>query len=481
MNKIWKGRISGNTNESVDEFTCSIDIDAKLYNQDIAGTAAYTIGLHNVGIINGQELKNILTGLVKIKKNIENGKIKTGKYEDIHSLVENELYHLVGEPALKIHTGRSRNDQIVLDERLFMKNAIVDMLEKMLNLQKAVVKLAQKEKGGVMPAYTHLQKAQPVLVSHYLLSYFDKFNRGIRRLIRNFNDCDYLPLGAAACTGSGYGLNLDLLKKLLKFSVLDSNSMDVVGSRDYMADFIYSCCMIMLDLSRFSEDLIIFNSQEFGFIDIDESYCTGSSIMPQKKNPDILELIRGKSSLVAGNLIQIITLLKALPSTYNRDLQEDKKIFFNALAETTSSIDMFSRILPNIRFVNTNMEKAAKSGYMEATEMADYLVSKGASFRNSHNIVGKIIKYCMENQAGLNSVPLDILKKYSPLFEKDVYESIKTESCIDSKKVGCGTASSEVEARIREAAGKISQIEKDVKSLAGRTTDLKEIIAIAGK
>jgi argininosuccinate lyase len=313
--KIWAGRIKKDASLLAEKFTSSIQVDKNLYTQDLAGTAAYVIGLEDIGIITKKELADILSAMKIVKEKIESQKVDFKDYEDIHSLIEFELEKLIGNAAGKIHTGRSRNDQIVVDELLFMKKAISETIKKIILLQKAIVSMAEENFGYVFPAYTHMQKAQPVLVSHYLLSYFEKFSRSLSKLFLNFENCDFLPLGAGACTGSGYALNRKLLASVLKFGKLASNSMDIVSSREHIVDFIYTCTMIMQNLSRFAEDLIIYNTREFSYINIDDAFCTGSSIMPQKKNPDILELVRGKSAIVTGNLMQILTLIKGLPLT----------------------------------------------------------------------------------------------------------------------------------------------------------------------
>jgi len=375
-NKIWKGRIEKNTDKAVDKFTCSIDIDKSLYLYDLTGTAAYAIGLNKIGIISDDEIKKILYGLKTVKRNIEESSIDISLYEDIHSLVESELGKIIGDTGMKIHTGRSRNDQIVLDEKLFIKDALIDIISKILALQGNILEIAESKIDIIIPAYTHMQKAQPVLLSHYFLSFFKKFERDTDNLFLNFETGDYMPLGAAACTGSGYKLDRKLLKELLEFKDLDSNSMDIVGNRDFIIDFIYSCSKIMLHLSRLCEDLIIYNTGEFSFIKIDEDFCTGSSIMPQKKNPDVLELIRGKSSLVIGSLMQSMILLKGLPSTYNRDLQEDKKILLSAYEETSASIEIFTKLLEKIKFNSIKINNALEEGFLEATDIADYLVKK---------------------------------------------------------------------------------------------------------
>jgi argininosuccinate lyase len=476
MNKIWEGRIDKATDSRVEDFTHSIGIDRSLYLHDITGTAAYVIGLEKMGILDMEELKKIITGLVQVKQGLENENIAARDYEDIHSLVENELYRLIGEPALKIHTGRSRNDQVVLDEKLFCKDIIVVLLEKVFQLLERLAAGAEEEIDTVFPAYTHLQKAQPVSLAHYLLSFFEKFSRDFCGLKYDFESCDEMPLGAAACAGSGYSIDRELLAGLLKFKKTADNSMDIVGSRDFIIDLVYTCSMIMLHLSRFCEDLIIYNSDEFSYIDIEESYCTGSSIMPQKKNPDILELIRGKSSIVIGNLVQLMILLKALPSTYNRDLQEDKKILFDAVGETAGSISMFAGILGKISFNKENIRKKLESGFPEATDMADYLVKKGESFRNSHNITGKIVRHCIENSKNIGDLSLQELKKYSPLFSDDIYNKLRIEACIEARDVDCGTSKKHIAARLEKIKDLLNSYEKDIGSFRSRTAHLDSII-----
>lgn len=475
-NKIWKGRIAKNTDESVESFTCSLDIDKGLHIYDLMGTAAHAVCLSRIGIVSNGELKKIFEGLKKVKGNLEKGTISKDKYEDIHSLIENELGNIVGSTAEKIHTGRSRNDQIVLDEKMFIKDAVLNLLSEVITLEKTILKNAENKIDIVIPAYTHMQKAQPVLLAHYLMSYFEKFDRDADGLIKNFEKSDCLPLGAAACVGSGYDLDRELLKELLVFKNLESNSMDVVGSRDFLLDFIFSCSKIMLHLSRFSEDLIMYNSPEFSFIEIDEDFCTGSSIMPQKKNPDVLELVRGKSSLVIGNLMQLFILLKGLPSTYNRDLQEDKKILFDAYKETISSVKIFSKIIEKIKFNTKKINASLEDGFIEATDMADYLVDKGESFRKSHEIVGKIVRFCINENMKFSDMSLKELKKYSPYFEDDVYEKLNIESCISSKKTGCGTGKNNVISNIADGKKKLDSYDKKVRELAGRKPSFEKII-----
>ncbi len=476
--KIWKGRIEEETDYIAEKFTASIEIDRHFYRQDITATAAYAAGLQSIGIISTDEMERIFFGLEKVRDSLEKGSIKYQDYEDIHSLVECELAGISGVAAEKIHTGRSRNDQIVVDELLFLKELMVETASRLIVLEKAILGVAGKNSKVILPAYTHMQKAQPVLFSHYMLSYFDKFERNIKTLIRLFQDVDFLPLGAAACTGSGYKIDQKLIADLLKFSRIGTNSMDIVSSRDFIADYIYCCSTIMLNLSRFCEDLIIYNSQEFSFIDIDESFCTGSSIMPQKKNPDVLELIRGKSALVTGNLTQILMLVKGLPSTYNSDLQEDKKILLSAKDETLNSIEIFSRIISRIKLNNKNISKSLESGFTEATDAADYLVKKGLSFRKAHNTVGKMVRYCIENNLDLKELKLEKLKQYSKYFDKDFYGAVDIRSCIESKITRCGTSTASMTKNLARSKKELNGLEGKVSIMKGKIPDLDTVISL---
>ena len=476
MTKIWEGRVKGNTNILADNFTFSLATDLQLYEYDIIGNIAYSAALKKLGIISEEELKKIINGLIKVKDFIEKNEFNGYEYEDIHSLIEYELKKEIGEIAGKIHTGRSRNDQIVLDEKLYLKNVIIDVIQSLLNLEIVLIEFAKKNFNIIFPAYTHLQKAQPVLFSHYILSYFEKFYRDINKLLVNFEECDYLPLGSAACTGSGYDINRDYLMKLLKFKNKAANSMDEVSNRDYFQDFIYSLSCIMIHLSRFCEDLIIYNTGEFSFIEIADEFCTGSSIMPQKKNPDILELIRGKSSLVVGNLMQLLMLQKSLPSTYNRDLQEDKKITFNAFEQTISSIQIFKEILKNIKLKPKNINKAIKNQFLEATDVADYLVKKGETFRKAHNITGKIINYCINNKINLNKLNITQLKKFSELFEEDFFKKITLAECINSKITDCGTNKNNVRNKLKRANLIANNIKIKIKKLKDRVPEINYLI-----
>ncbi len=449
----------------VEHFTSSLDVDQKLYLYDIMGSMAHLAGLKSIGVISQNTFEKLLQGLDEVKGFIETQNISG--FEDIHSLVENKLIDFAGKEGKRIHTARSRNDQIVTDERMYVKEAAYRLISALINVEENIVFLAAKHTDCIIAAYTHLQMAQPVLVAHYLLSYYQKFSRDMEGFFNCFDGADSLPLGAAACVGSGYPLDRELVAELLKFSKTDTNSMDTVSSRDFILDIIYSCAKAMLHLSNICEDFIIYASQEFSLIEIDDAYCTGSSIMPQKKNPDLLELIRAKSALVNGNLAQMLMLLKGLPSTYNRDLQEDKKILFSALGQTYASMELFSELLKNVEF--KPIDKKVEGSFIQATDIADYLVKKGESFRNSHNIVGRLVGYCIANGKDLKDVSIEELKGFSPYFGKDYYDCINILSCIDSKKVDCGTSSSSVGANLKQA-------EKDIDVWKNRAGKLKKRI-----
>jgi argininosuccinate lyase len=477
IKKIWTGRIGNGTNAVAENFTCSLGIDRRLYLQDITGTAAYVVGLENIGVISGQERAGILASLKEIRDKLQSGKISFEGYEDIHSLIEFELEKTAGAISGKIHTGRSRNDQIVTDELLFLKSEILGASWLVLDLLNTLTDKAEKNLDLIFPAYTHMQKAQPVLVSHYLLSYYEKFLRSLKKLFENFESCDFLPLGSGACTGSGYPINRQLLAEILKFKNLASNSMDAVSSREYISDYIYTCSVLMQNLSRFCEDLIIFNSQEFSYVNITDSFCTGSSIMPQKKNPDILELIRGKSALVTGNLMQIMTLLKGLPLAYNSDMQEDKKILFSAADETSASIMMFTELLKNTGFNADSMLKSCGTGFIEATDAADYLVKKGMPFREAHKITGRIVADCIKNNLTLSEIKIEELKKYSELFEDDFYKSIDIKACINSKVTGCSTSYKSVKNNLQAAKKQTEELKIKLHNLQSRIPDFDDMIS----
>ena len=474
--KIWEGRLEGKASSLLEAFSASLETDIRLYAYDITGTAAYIYSLFKSGLISRDEAKKCIDGLETVKINIEKGLYADIYYEDIHSLVENELKNIIGESAGKIHTGRSRNDQIVLDEKLFLKQAIVELSHELKFLLLKMIELAERYREIIIPAYTHLQRAQPVLFSHYLLSYFEKFARDMEKLFINFDDADSMPLGSGACCGSGYAVKRELLAGLMKFSKTGENSMDEVSGRDYFTDFLYTLSAIMLHMSRLCEDLIIYSTNEFSFVDLPDELCTGSSIMPQKKNPDVLELIRGKSAVVSGNLLQLMMLQKGLPSTYNRDLQEDKKIVFSAYDETIISVKIMSEIIIGLKLNEKKINENINNGFIEATDAADYLVKKGETFRNAHNIIGRLVKHCIKNNISLKDLVLSELKDFCSLFENDFYDAVMIEACINSKQTDCGTGEKYVGDKIKKAFDRISNYDVLNKKLNLRLIDYKSVI-----
>ncbi|MDD3520024.1 MAG: argininosuccinate lyase [Actinomycetota bacterium] len=475
MDKLWSGRTNGILDSKADLFMNSIKEDKELLDFDILGNIAYSATLRKIGIISEDDFSIILDGFKKVRHVLSDESSLLG-YEDIHSAVEGELRKIVGDAAGKIHTGRSRNDQIVLDEKLFLKEYSIELMSFLIELKKNLIEIAEENKDVIFPAYTHMQKAQPVLFAHYILSYFEKFSRDFKKISECFENIDILPLGSGACAGSGYAIDTDYLMKILRFKAVTDNSMDEVSSRDYVQDIIYALSCIMIHLSRICEDFIIYNSSEFSFIDISDKFCTGSSIMPQKKNPDILELIRGKCAVVTGNLLQIIVLQKGLPSTYNRDLQEDKKILFQAGKETLKSVEIFKDILKNITLKKEIIKENISQGFLEATDIADYLVKKGEKFRDAHHITGKLVSYCIKENKSFNKLTQKELEGFSELFDTDFQQKITAGNCIDSKITSCGTNSSIVGSKLKIAYERLNTMLLKVQELKERNTTINQLL-----
>ncbi|PKN67673.1 MAG: argininosuccinate lyase [Deltaproteobacteria bacterium HGW-Deltaproteobacteria-12] len=456
--KPWGGRFQKPTAKNVEKFTASIHFDKRLYSYDIEGSIAHVTMLAGQGIITAKEAKEITAALKSILQDMEQGKIAFNPAdEDIHMAIERQLISRIGESGGKLHTGRSRNDQVVLDVRLFLRREIDNVLAALQALQSQLVKLAKREITTIMPGYTHMQKAQPVLLSHYLLAFWEMFDRDAERMRdcrRRFN---VLPLGAAALAGTSLPIDRSQTAKYLNFPQIGQNSMDTVADRDFVAEFIFASSLIMMHLSRFCEDLILWSSDEFGFAEISDAYTTGSSIMPQKKNPDVAELIRGKAARVYGDLFAILTLLKGLPMTYNRDLQEDKEPLFDAVDTVKACLEIFTEMIPQTKFNSGRMRLAAAGGFSAATDVAEYLVKKGLPFRNSHEIVGKIVAHCLKNNKSLDQLSTKDYQKFSPVFSDDIREEIKLEKVVNSRKHIGGTATSAVLKRISEIEKKLGR------------------------
>ncbi len=433
------------------EYTASIPFDWRLYPYDIAGSIAHARMLAKQGIISPKEAEVIIGGLAAIKEEIEQGKFQfKTELEDIHMNIEARLIEKVGEVGGKLHTARSRNDQVALDLRLLAKESISKTIVRLRELQRALVSLAEANKSVIMPGYTHLQRAQPVLLAHHLLAYFEMLQRDVER----FNDClkrtDVMPLGSGALAGVAYDIDRDFLAKELGFSQLSWNSLDAVSDRDFVIEYEAAASISMMHLSRLAEETILWSSSEFDFIELDEAYATSSSIMPQKKNPDVAELARGKTGRVYGHLIALLTTMKALPLSYNRDMQEDKEGFFDTVETLLSTLEVLAGMVKSLRIKGENTEKAARQGYILATDLADYLVKKGEAFRTAHDIVARLVSYAQEKGKSFGELKLSEYKKFSPLFKDDV-RSITLETSLAARDNIGGTAPKQVKQALATA------------------------------
>ena len=434
MATLWGGRFTKETDTLVNEFNASVMFDIRLYRQDITGSIAHAGMLAKQGIITEEERDEIIKGLRSILADIEEGKlVASEKYEDIHSLVEAELIERIGDAGKKLHTGRSRNDQVALDMRMYTRDIIGETDLLVRDLLNSLLKLEEEHLDTFMPGFTHLQKAQPVTLAHHLGAYFEMFKRDHERLRDCLERMNYCPLGAGALAGTTYPLDREYTAKLLDFKEPTLNSMDSVSDRDYLIEYLSDASMIMMHLSRFCEELIIWNSNEYGFIELDDAYSTGSSIMPQKKNPDIAELIRGKCGRVYGALVSLLVTMKGLPLAYNKDMQEDKELSFDAMDTVTGCLRLFNRMLCTVTFNKEVMEKSAARGFTNATDAADYLVNKGVSFRDAHEIIGRLVLFCIDRKKSIDELSLQELKSISELFDEDIYEAISLETCVEKR------------------------------------------------
>ena len=446
-----RGRFQKEIAKSAVEYAASISFDWRLYRQDIAGSIAHAKMLAKQGIITDEEAKLINNGLISIQEEIEQGKFRFKiELEDIHMNVEARLFEKIGSVAGKLHTARSRNDQIALDLRFYVKEAILGTVNKLKKLQRALLSLAESNKSIVMPGYTHLQQAQPVLLAHHLLAYFEMFQRDIERFQDCFKRTDVMPLGSGALAGVAYPLDRDFVAQELGFSCISTNSLDAVSDRDFIAEYEAAAALTMMHLSRLAEEMVLWSSTEFGFIEIDDAYTTGSSIMPQKKNPDIAELARGKTGRIYGNLIGMLTTMKALPLAYSRDLQEDKEGLFDTIDTLQSTLGVFAEMVLSITVNAKRIGKVMAKDYILATDLADYLVKRGMPFREAHSSVSKLVQYATEQGKRLHELGLSEYQKLSPLFAEDVY-AITPESSIASKNIIGGTAPEQVKAALKRA------------------------------
>ena len=448
--KLWGGRFKYSTDKEVELFTSSIEIDKELYKYDIKGSTAHVKMLKKQKIISPSDESKILKGLKKIEKEIDDGKfIFDSSLEDIHMNIEHALTKKIGNVGKKVHTARSRNDQVVTDMRLYTKDSLKNLHYHVKKLIDALIKKSEKSIKIIIPFYTHLQKAQPILASHYLNSFIEMFLRDLSKIEKAYEVADSNPLGSCAGSGTSFNIDREYTSKLLGFKRTSRNSLDSVSDRDFITDSIFTCSQIMMHLSRFSEDLILWNSYEFNYIKINDKFTTGSSIMPQKKNPDVLELIRGKCSQIYGNLINIMVNLKGLPSTYNRDLQEDKIPLFSSIKTCTECISIFSNLINSITFNENVIKNSIENGFMTATDLADYLVKKGLTFRDAHSITGKLVLYCEDKNIKLSDLKIKEYKKFSNKIDIDIYDYIKLDNSVNSKKSLGGTSLTMVKKEIK--------------------------------
>ncbi len=450
MADLWGGRFTKATDQEVFDFNESLSFDKRLYRCDIEGSLAHAKMLGKQGIISAEEAESIASGLKSILADIENGTLTFGpQYEDIHSFVEANLIDRIGDAGKKLHTGRSRNDQVALDMKLYTRTELDKVNELLHVLQKTLLDLIKANKETYMPGFTHLQKAQPVTLAHYLSAYLEMFLRDSERLTdirKRLNRC---PLGSGALAGTTYPLDRDFVAKELLFDEATTNSMDSVSDRDYLIEFLSALSVIMMHLSRFSEEMILFNSNEYRFVEMDDAFSTGSSIMPQKKNPDIAELVRGKTGRVYGDLMALLTIMKGIPLAYNKDMQEDKEAAFDAMDTVKSCLHLFTGMLSTITFRKDVMEKSAMNGFTNATDAADYLVVKGVPFRDAHGIIGRIVLTCIEKNCSIEDLSLAELKEICPVFEEDVYDAISLKTCVNKRNTKGGPGSEAFEEAVQ--------------------------------
>ena len=432
--QLWGGRFTKETDKLVYNFNASISFDQKFYKQDMEGSIAHVKMLGKQGILTEKEMQDIVDCLKEILKEVEEGKlIITDEYEDIHSFVEAKLIDRLGDTGKKLHTGRSRNDQVALDMRLYTRQEVLHTDKLVKELLETILKIMEENTETIMPGFTHLQKAQPITLAHHMGAYFEMFRRDRLRLQDIFKRMNYCPLGSGALAGTTYPLDREYTAELLGFYGPTLNSMDGVSDRDYLIEFLSALSTIMMHLSRFSEEVVIWNSNEYQFVEIDDAYSTGSSIMPQKKNPDIAELVRGKTGRVYGALMSLLTTMKGIPLAYNKDMQEDKELSFDAMDTAKGCLALFNGMLATMKFNKEKMHDSANKGFTNATDAADYLVNHGVPFRDAHGIVGRIVLYCLDKKIAIDDMSLDELKAICPVFEEDIYEAISMETCVNKR------------------------------------------------
>ena len=435
MAQLWGGRFTKETDQMVYQFNASISFDKRFYAQDIRGSIAHVMMLAKQGILTEEEQRKMISGLEGILRDIEDGSLAISeKYEDIHSFVEATLIERIGEPGKKLHTGRSRNDQVALDMKLYIRDEVYATDHLLKELLEVLLGIMEEHIDTFMPGFTHLQKAQPITLAHHMGAYFEMFKRDRARMKDVYRRMNYCPLGSGALAGTTYPLDREYTAELLGFAGATWNSMDSVADRDYLIEFLAALSTVMMHLSRFSEEVIIWNSNEYQFVEIDDAYSTGSSIMPQKKNPDIAELVRGKTGRVYGALMSLLVTMKGLPLAYNKDMQEDKELAFDAIDTAKGCLMLFTDMLRTMRFQKEQMERSAKNGFTNATDAADYLVGHGVACRDAHGIVGQLVLSCIEKGISLEEMSLEEYQRISPVFQEDIYDAISLKTCVEKRK-----------------------------------------------
>ena len=439
--KLWQGRFSEKTAHIVETFTSSIQVDRRLYAYDIAGSIAHCKMLAKVSIITDEEANALIQGLEKIRQEIDENRLDfDDSLEDIHMHIESRLIEIAGPVAQKLHTARSRNDQVAVDTRMYLRDETSRLIHRLYRLQRVIVDLARKHLDTVLPGYTHMQRAQPVLLSHHLMAYYEMFLRDIGRLEDCLKRINVMPLGSAALAGTTYPIDRAYTAELLGFESISANSIDAVSDRDFIIEFLAAAALGMVHFSRLSEELILWSTSEFSFIELPDSFATGSSIMPQKKNPDVPELIRGKTASAIGSLTTLLTLMKSLPLAYNRDMQEDKAPLFDTVDTLTACIEICTAMLPKIKFRKANMHRAASGGYLNATDLADYLATRGVAFREAHRLAGEAVGFALSRKKELHELSLEQLQSFCPLIKDDIFSFLTTKEMIDRRTSYGGTA-----------------------------------------
>lgn len=471
MSKLWGGRFTKQTNKLVEEYTASIGFDQALAEEDVQGSLAHVTMLGKCGILPQEDVETIKDGLLAVLEKIRSGELEYSvSDEDIHMNIEKNLTQLIGPVGGKLHTGRSRNDQVATDMHLYLRNRVIEFVGLLNNLQEALITQAKANTDTIVPGYTHLQRAQPILFAHHLMAYVSMFGRDIERLQDSYKRINVLPLGAGALAGTTFPIDRHFVAEQLHFDAVYENSLDAVSDRDFIVEFLANASTIMMHLSRLSEELVLWSSTEFRFVELDDAFCTGSSIMPQKKNPDVPELVRGKTGRVYGNLMGLLTVLKSLPLAYNKDMQEDKEGMFDTVATLQGALQLFAPMISTMKVNAARMREAVNQDFSNATDIADFLVGKELPFREAHEVIGKAVLYCIQQGKYLLDLTLEEFQTFSPLFDDRIYEVLQPETVVNARNVYGGTAAVQVEAAITRAESKLSEAKSWVQAVEAKVS-----------